>query len=42
MLFVERRVSRTTLEGTAVIGKDELKKIKDRAKILELIEERKS
>ncbi|TLZ70764.1 MAG: transcriptional regulator [Methanobacteriota archaeon] len=42
VLFVERRVSRTTLEGTAVIGKDELKKIKDRAKILELIEERKS
>src|SRR5438093_6765410 len=42
VLFVERRVSRPTLEGTAVIGKDELKKIKDRAKILELIEERKS
>src|SRR6266511_337453 len=42
VLFVERRGSSTTLEGTAVIGKDELKKIRDRAKILELIEERKS
>jgi len=42
VLFVERRVSRTTLGGTAVIGQDELKKIRDRAKILELIEERKS
>jgi putative transcriptional regulator len=42
VLFVERRPSRTTLGGTAVIGRDELKKIRDRAKILELIEERKS
>ena len=42
VVFVERRVSRMSLGGTAVIGRDELKKIRDRAKILELIEERKS
>jgi len=42
VLFVERRVSRKSFGGTAVIGKEELKKIRDRAKILELIEERKS
>lgn len=42
VLFVERRVSKTTLGGTAVIGRDELRKIRDRAEILELIEERKS
>jgi putative transcriptional regulator len=42
VLFVERRVSKMSLGGTAVIGRDELKKIRDRAKILELIEERKS
>ncbi len=42
VLFVQRRTSRTSLRGTAVIGQDELKRIRDRAKILELIEERKS
>jgi len=42
VLFVERRTSKTALDGTPVIGNDELKRIRDRAKILELIEERKS
>ncbi|MEK6810485.1 MAG: transcriptional regulator, partial [Candidatus Thermoplasmatota archaeon] len=42
VLFVERRTTRTSLEGTPIIGKDELKRIRDRAEILELIEERKS
>ena len=42
VLFVERRASRTSLRGTPLIGRDELKRIRDRAKILELIEERKS
>ncbi|OGS50839.1 MAG: hypothetical protein A3K65_03055 [Euryarchaeota archaeon RBG_16_68_12] len=42
VLFVERRTSRTSLRGTPVIGQDELRRIRDRAKILELIEERKS
>lgn len=42
VLFVERRASRTSLRGTPLIGRDELRRIRDRAKILELIEERKS
>jgi len=42
VLFVERRTTRTSLEGTPIIGKDELKRIRDRAEILDLIEERKS
>jgi putative transcriptional regulator len=42
VLFVERRTSRTSLRGTPLIGRDELRRIRDRAKILELIEERKS
>ncbi len=42
VLFVERRTSRTSLRGTPLIGQDELRRIRDRAKILELIEERKS
>jgi len=41
VLFVERRTSRTSVRGTPVIGQEELRKIRDRAKILELIEERK-
>ena len=42
VLFVERRTTRTSLEGTPVIAKEELERIRDRAEILELIEERKS
>src|SRR3990172_6310351 len=41
VLFVERRNSRTRVGGTPVIGQEELRRIRDRAKILELIEERK-
>src|SRR3990172_2290362 len=41
VLFVERRNSRTSVGGTPVIGQEELRRIRDRAKILELIEERK-
>ncbi|MCK4445339.1 MAG: transcriptional regulator, partial [Thermoplasmata archaeon] len=41
VIFVDKRQVRFNIGGTPLIGSKELKKVKDRGKILELIEERK-
>ncbi len=42
VLFIERETSRRSLRGTPLIARQELRKIRDRSRILELIEERKT
>lgn len=42
VLFVDRETGRRSLRGTPLIARQELRKIRDRSRILEIIEERKT